>query len=85
LSAVASEGAVSLIWEANPEADLAGYLVFRAEGGRPPQPLTPQPIKETTFRDATPTRGVRYVYTVVALDTAGNRSAPSNAVEESAR
>lgn len=85
VSAVASEGAVSLIWEANAESDLAGYLVFRAETGRPPQALTPEPIKETTFRDATAVRGVRYVYTVVAVDTAGNRSAASNGVEESAR
>jgi predicted small lipoprotein YifL len=85
LSAVGSEGAISLIWEANSEADLAGYLVLRSEAGKPPQALTPQPIKETTFRDATVARGVRYLYTVVAVDTAGNRSAASNRVEETAR
>jgi hypothetical protein len=85
LAAVASEGAVSLIWTASAEADLAGYLVLRAEPGQAPKPLTPEPIKETTFRDATVAKGVRYVYTVLAVDTAGNRSAPSNAVEESAR
>jgi hypothetical protein len=85
LAAVASEGAISLIWEASPDADLAGYIVMRAEGGGAPKAVTPEPIKETTFRDATASRGVRYVYTVVAVDTAGNRSAPSNAVEETAR
>jgi len=67
------------------EADLAGYLVMRAEAGRAPQPLMSEPIKETTFRDATAARGVRYTYTVVAVDAAGNRSAPSASVEESAR
>ena len=85
LSAVGSEGAVSLIWEASTEPDLAGYLVLRAEGNAPAAALTPAPIKETTFRDATAARGVRYVYTVVAVDGAGNRSAPSDAVEEAAR
>jgi len=85
LAAVASDGAISLIWEASPDADLAGYLVMRAEGGGRPGAVTAAPIKETTFRDATASRGVRYTYTVVAVDTAGNRSASSNAVEETAR
>ena len=30
LVAVASEGAINLIWDANAETDLAGYLVLRA-------------------------------------------------------
>jgi hypothetical protein len=85
LAAVASEGAISLIWEGSPDADLAGYVILRAEAGSEPRAITPEPIKETTFRDTTASRGVKYVYTVVAVDTAGNRSAPSNAVEETAR
>jgi hypothetical protein len=85
LAAVGSDGAVNLIWEAVAEQDLVGYLVMRAEPGQAPAPVTPQPIKETTYRDTTATRGVRYVYTVLAVDTAGNRSAPSNGAEESAR
>ena len=49
--------------------------------------LTPAPIKETTFRDTTVSAGVRYVYVVVAVDTATpqNVSAQSNRVEETAR
>jgi fibronectin type 3 domain-containing protein len=85
LSAVGSEGAVGLIWEASPDADLAGYLVLRAEAGKPPAVLTNEPLKETTFRDATAVPGVRYTYTVVAVDTVGNRSEPSNSAEETAR
>jgi hypothetical protein len=85
LAAVASDGAVSLIWEASANADLAGYVVLRAESAGPPRAITAEPIKETTFRDATAARGVRYVYTVVAVDTAGNRSAPSNPADETAR
>jgi hypothetical protein len=49
--------------------------------------LTREPIKETTYRDTTARRGVRYVYAVVAVDrsTPPNRSAESNHVEETAR
>jgi fibronectin type 3 domain-containing protein len=86
LKAVGSEGAISLIWDANTEADLAGYLVMRATlPGGEFTPVTPDPIKETTFNDTTVTKGVRYVYVVVAVDTAKNVSARSNQVEESAR
>jgi len=93
LSAVGSEGGVSLIWEADSEADLDGYLVLRgelkADGTQPEklQPITPEPIHETTYRDAKARPGVRYVYAVVAVDkaTPRNVSAESNRVEESAR
>jgi hypothetical protein len=88
LAAVASEGAISLIWEANTEPDLAGYIVLRGTApGDTLSPLTPAPIKETTYRDATAKAGVRYVYAVVAVDSATpqNVSAQSNRVEETAR
>ncbi len=86
LKAVGSEGAISLIWDANTEPDLAGYLVMRATlPGSEFTPVTPVPIKETTFNDTTVTKGVHYAYVVVAVDTAKNASARSNQVEESAR
>lgn len=88
LAAVASDGAISLIWEGSDEADLAGYIVLRSVAPRAPgERLTPQPIRETTFRDTTVKPGTRYVYAVVAVDTARppNASAPSNQVEETAR
>jgi hypothetical protein len=92
LVAVGSEGGVSLIWDANGEADLAGYLVLRGEVGPAGTavtlaPLGQEPIRETTFRDTTVRPGVRYVYAVVAVDTASPRnvSAESNRVEEGAR
>jgi len=88
LQAVAGEGAISLIWEPNPEVDLAGYVVLRgiAPGGKLER-LTREPIKETTYSDTTAKPGVRYVYVIVAVDTAvpPNLSAPSNKAEEIAR
>jgi hypothetical protein len=85
LTAVASEGAISLIWEPSNEKDLEGYLVLRgaAPGGNL-QPITPAVIHETTFHDAVPP-GAHYVYAIEAVDKAGNISRPSTAVDETAR
>jgi hypothetical protein len=89
LAAVGSEGAINLIWEPSGGADLAGYIVLRGEAGSsdPLQALTPAPIRETTFRDTQVRAGKRYVYAVVAVDTATpqNVSVESNRVEETAR
>lgn len=88
VSAVGSAGVISLIWDANTEPDVAGYLVLRGEApGDTLQPLTPAPIKETTFRDTTVKPGVRYVYAIVAVDSAkpANSSPQSTRVEETAR
>lgn len=92
LAAVGSEGGVSLIWDPSPGADVTGYLVLRGEVGAAGATamlaaITAQPIGETTYRDETPRRGVRYVYAVIAVDgaTPANRSAESNRVEEGAR
>ena len=88
LRAVAEDNAISLVWEQNTEADLGGYLVLRAEAPDGTLlPLTKQPIKDANYRDATVKPGVRYVYAVVAVDTATpmNTSAPSTREEVTAR
>ena len=52
LSAVAGEGAISLIWEASTSDDVAGYLVLRGEGADATLlPVTPSPVVETRFVD----------------------------------
>jgi hypothetical protein len=86
LAAIAGAGSINLIWDANAEGDLAGYLVLRAEAPSATlQPVTPDPVAPATYRDETVKPGVRYIYSVVAVDRAGNRSAESNRVEETAR
>ena len=86
LAVVGTTGAMNLIWDANHEPDVAGYVVLRGEApGDTLQPLTPEPIRETRFHDTTARPGVRYAYAIVAVDRAGNRSAPSSRVEETAR
>jgi hypothetical protein len=88
LRGVAEEGVVNLVWEANSEPDLGGYLVLRGEveGGTLPQ-LTPQPIKDASYRDTSVKPGVRYWYAVVAVDTATPRnvSPPSDREAVTAR
>ena len=88
LVAVADEGAINLVWDANDESDLAGYLVLRA--GAPDatlQPLTPEPIELTRYRDARVEPGRRYSYAVQAVDTAvpPNLSPASEPIAETAR
>ena len=86
LAAVGSVGAVSLIWEPNSEADLAGYLVLRGESPNGTlEALMTVPLTETNYRDTAGTTGVTYIYAVVAADGAAppNISELSNRVTES--
>ena len=86
LAAVAGPGSISLIWDAVAATDLAGYVVLRGNApGDTLQALTPEPIKENTYRDAAVQPGSRYVYAVVAVDASKNVSAQSTRVEETAR
>jgi hypothetical protein len=86
LTAVGDSGAVNLVWDSNTETDLAGYLVLRGEApGDRLQALMADPIRDNRYVDRTVKAGVTYVYTIVAVDKAGNRSAPSTRVQETAR
>jgi hypothetical protein len=82
LSLLPTEGKITVQWDAVPAADLAGYVVLRAEGGSTTfQPLMQTPIADTNYTDATTKVGTRYTYGVIAVDKAGNRSAPSNTAD----
>ena len=86
--AIGGSGVINLIWDANTEPDLAGYIVLRGEApGDTLQAITPAPVTATTYRDETVKPGSRYVYAVVAVDRAAkqNVSPQSNRAEETAR
>ncbi len=88
LVAVGGERAISLIWAVSTEEDLGGYLILRGRASDETlQRLIQVPIVETTYLDTTVEAGVRYVYAIVAVDTATppNESASSERVEELAR
>ena len=77
LDALPEGAAVRLVWEPVAAPDLAGYVVFRAEGEGAPVRLTEKPVTDTFFTDTAVQSRRRYRYTVVAVDTAGNVSPPS--------
>jgi len=88
LAAIAGSGVINLIWDANTESDLAGYIVLRGEApGDTLQPVTKEPVTVTSYRDESVKVGVRYVYAVIAVDRAvpANVSPQSNRAEETAR
>lgn len=75
-----NNGVVLLDWAAVDAPDLAGYLVLRTDGTNDTlQPLTREPIADTSYEDKDVKAGVTYAYAVVAVDksTPPNRSAPS--------
>lgn len=77
---------VSLFWPSNPEADLAGYNLYRAEAENTPPAqwvkLNARLHTPTTFRDDRVQVGKTYFYQVTAVDTAGNESARSETKSE---
>jgi hypothetical protein len=73
-----------LIWQANGEKDLAGYIVLRGTTRDTLAPITPAPIQETAFKDEVAS-GSHFFYAVKAVDKAGNLSGPSNTEEATAR
>ena len=85
LGSAATSGAINLIWEPSPATDVVGYIVLRGTGDAPLTPLMKEPVASTTYTDTSVQLGVRYIYAVVAVDKAGNRSVESNRQEETAR
>ncbi len=87
LAAVALTGenggppAIDLSWQANAEADLAGYIVYRREGTGDWQRISPQQqIIGPAFHDTQVEAGHTYTYAVSAVDQSGHesfRSAPA--------
>ena len=85
LVAVSGAGAISLTWNANAEADFAGYIVLRGSGPEAElEALTAEPITVTNYRDAAVEAGVDYVYAIQAVDGADppNLSEASEQVAE---
>jgi hypothetical protein len=84
LIAIPGEGAISLIWDPNKEKDLAGYRVLRGVAPDALEAVSGAIQSEATFSDKVPT-GQQFFYAVQAADKAGNVSAPSPPVNDTAR
>ena len=71
---------LELSWGISTETDLAGYNVYRIESGTERVRLNRELLPTPTFRDMSVVTGGQYIYTVTAVDRAGNESRPSAAV-----
>lgn len=76
--------AMDLSWMPDPDADIAGYVVYRRDmtAGGSLERITPRTVVPPTWNDPTVTAGHRYAYAVSAVDQDGNESAKSAEVEE---
>jgi len=80
LSAAGADGSVSLSWTGGTDADLAGYRLYRAAGTTVtpgPATLVASSVTGTGYLDTGLTNGTSYTYALVAVDKAGNASAPA--------
>lgn len=75
--ALAEANRVRLLWDASPQSDVAGYLVYRSEEGGEFVQLFSEPIVELEYSDRAVRTGRSYRYEVVAVDFEGNESRPS--------
>jgi hypothetical protein len=87
LNGLAGNGTITLVWDAVQAADLAGYIVLRADAAGATLTPVSEVVTGTTFADSGVTPGTSYRYAVVAVDRSPrrNRSAASNAIEVVAR
>ncbi len=86
LTVASAPGVVSLFFAFNLEKDVTGYQIYRSTDNSLPLSewdlLTPDSVESNTFQDKTTKAGVTYYFYVIAIDGAGNKSAPSEVVSE---
>ena len=82
LVATGGEGEVSLDWNDNPEGDVLGYDVLRAESAGGPYSVVASLVAASEYVDSDVVNDITYYYVVAAIDTSFNAS--DNSGEESA-
>jgi len=76
---------LDLSWSISPDNDIAGYNIYRTEDGpegirAPRTKLNPALLLTPAFRDMNVAPGRHYLYTVTAVNRAGNESPESAAI-----
>ena len=74
---------IDLTWNANTDADLIGYKIYRRDGSGQSARINTELVKAPAFRDAGVSSGQTYFYSVAAVDARGNESARSQESSES--
>ena len=77
LVATGNPESIKLDWTASPEADVAGYTIFRAETAGGTYSTIARNVPTTSFVDNTVTIGGQYFYKIKAVDNSLNASAYS--------
>jgi hypothetical protein len=88
ITLAAAPNNISIFFAINPEKDIAGYKIYRSTDPDLDKKqwtlLTPQLLTTNTFQDTKVESGKTYYYHITATDKAGNVSAPSDVVNETA-
>ena len=80
VAALTTEAGLEVSWSPSPEPDLALYRVYRQARGGEPERIAEVKPPETSALDGDAAAG-RFVYSVSAVDAAGNESPRSTPVE----
>jgi hypothetical protein len=73
-------GTIDLSWNPDTSSDTVGYFVYRRVAGETAQPVRvsgAKPVPQPAWSDPTAKPGVRYAYSVSAIDGSGNESGRS--------
>jgi hypothetical protein len=81
-SAAAPNSFIDITWTANTEPDLAGYNVYRHSEKEPPKKINSELVKTPRFPDPGVQPGMKYFYSVTAVDLRGNESGKSEETSE---
>ncbi len=80
---IGQPSSIDLSWEPNPEGDILGYNVYRADaGGADWRKLNAELVDGPAYRDLTAQPGHAYRYRVTAVDQRHNESAPSGSSQQ---
>jgi fibronectin type 3 domain-containing protein len=81
-SRVGQQSFIDLNWNPNADPDLAGYNVYRRSEQAQPVKINSDLVKTPTFRDESVQPGMKYFYSVSAVDLRHNESARSPEASE---
>ena len=81
-SPVAPNSFIDITWTANTEPDLAGYNVYRHRKNEQPVKINSELVKTPRFADPGVQPGMKYFYSVTAVDLRGNESGKSEETSE---
>jgi len=88
ITIAAAPNNISIFFATNVEKDVIGYRIYRSTNPNLPKDqwtsITPELLKTNTFQDSKVVSAVVYYYYLTAIDNAGNVSAPSEVVSETA-